>query len=253
MSSTQSLTLVCFPHAGGGLGRYRKWRDELPDGVELVLPDLPGREGRLFDEPLPDVASVSERAIRSLSGRIARSDRLAVAGISYGALVAFDMAARLEASGKRIEAVFAASQRAPSTPLPQINWRLMDDEQLLAELVQIGGLSPDLGRDEEFLELFIPVIRAELHASETYLRPASYDMLRCPIFLYHGVEDAAIPASSTHAWRDETDHFAWRSLEAAHFLTGSDDEDLWFEALRKDLDRCTAGAVPDRHTSPRSF
>ncbi|AVZ73597.1 hypothetical protein SLUN_16870 [Streptomyces lunaelactis] len=235
MSSLQTLTLVCFPHAGGGLGRYRGWRDDLPDGVELVLPDLPGREGRLFDEPLPDVASVSQYAIHQLAAEIASSDRLAIAGISYGALVAFDMAARLEASGKKIQAVFAASQRAPTTRLPPINWRSMDDERLLAELTEIGGLSPDLGAEEEFLELFLPVIRAELHASETYLRPDAYDRLRCPIFLYHGNEDAAIPSSSARAWRDETDDFSWRSLEAAHFLTGPDGKDLWYEALREDL------------------
>lgn len=235
MSSSQTLTLVCFPHAGGGLGRYRRWRDDLPDGVELVLPNLPGREGRLFDEPLPDVASVSKYVIHQLAVEIASSDRLAIAGISYGALVAFDIAARLEASGKRIQALFAASQRAPTTRLPEINWHLMDDELLLAELIAIGGLSPELGDEDEFLELFLPVIRAELHASETYLKPNSYDRLRCPIFLYHGNEDAAIPPASARAWRDETDHFSWRRLEAAHFLIGCDGKDLWYDALRKDL------------------
>jgi pyochelin biosynthesis protein PchC len=234
MSSSQTLTLVCFPHAGGGLGRYRSWRNDLPDGVKLVLPSLPGRENRIFDEPLPDVASVSKYAIHELAAEIETSDKLAIAGISYGALAAFDMAARLEASGKKVQAVFAASQRAPTTRPPRIDWHLMDDERLLAELVAIGGLSPDEG-NKEFLELFLPIIRAELHASEIYLKPDAYHRLRCPIFLYHGNEDAVVPPSSAHAWRDETDHFSWRSLEAAHFLTGSDGKDLWYEALRKDL------------------
>ncbi|MGW1774929.1 thioesterase II family protein [Streptomyces sp. NPDC002104] len=243
MPSPTRLTLVCFPHAGGGLGRYRGWRDALPDGVEVVLPDLPGREARLFDDPLPDVASMSCRAIEDLAAVIARSERLAIAGLSYGALVAYDMAARLEASGKRVEAVFAASQRSPATPLPHINWRSLSGDRLIAELTEIGGLSPELGDDPEFLELFLPVIRAELHASESYVRPATHDRLRCPVFVYHGTRDGAIPASSAQAWRDETDHFSWRSLEAAHFLTGPDGADLWFEALKEDLTRCTAGAL----------
>ncbi|MFD5326738.1 thioesterase II family protein [Streptomyces sp. NPDC127092] len=248
MSGLHPLTLVCFPHAGGGLGRYRSWRDDLPDGVELVLPDLPGREGRLFDEPFPDVAAVSTYTLRSLAAELASSERVAFAGLSYGALVAYDMAARLEASGKRVEAVFAASQRAPSTPLPPINWRSMAERELLTELAEIGGLSPDLEGEEEFLELFLPTIRAELHASESYLRPASYDHLRCPVFLYHGTEDTAIPASSTLAWRDETDRLLSRSLPAAHFLTGPDGEDLWWEVLRQDLASCTTGPAFDRAT-----
>ncbi|MFF1304584.1 thioesterase II family protein [Streptomyces sp. NPDC058307] len=246
MSGLRTLTLVCFPHAGGGLGRYRSWREDLPDGVEVVLPDLPGREGRLFDEPLPDVASVSAYAMRTLAAEIARTERLVFAGISYGALVAYDMAARLEASGKRVEAVFAASQRAPSTPLPPIDWRSMGDAELLGELAGIGGLSPDLTDEEELLELFLPTIRAELHASESYLKPETHDRLRCPVFLYHGTEDAVIPASSALAWRDETDRLSWRSLKAAHFLTGPDGTDLWYEALLQDLALCTPRPALDR-------
>ncbi|KRD06200.1 MULTISPECIES: thioesterase II family protein [unclassified Streptomyces] len=238
MSGLRTLTLVCFPHAGGGLGRYRSWREDLPDDVEVVLPDLPGREGRLFDEPLPDVASVSAYAMRTLSAEITRAERLAFVGISYGALVAYDMAARLEASGKRVEAVFAASQRAPSTPLPPIDWRSLGDTELLSELAGIGGLSADLTDEEELLELFLPTIRAELHASESYRRPETHDRLRCPVFLYHGTEDAVIPASSALAWRDETDRLSWRSLRAAHFLTGPDGADLWYEALLQDLSSC---------------
>ncbi|GHB75457.1 pyochelin biosynthetic protein PchC [Streptomyces cirratus] len=239
MSAPNTLTLVCFPHAGGGLGRFRSWREELPDGVELVLPTLPGREGRLFDEPFPDVAAVSEYALRSLSERIAAGERLAFAGISYGALVAYDVAARLEAAGKPVEAVFAASQRAPSTPLPAINWRSMADAELLTELAGIGGLSPDLEGEEEFLELFLPTIRAELHASESYLRPESHERLRCPVFVYHGAADSAIPAASTLAWHDESDRLTSRSLPAAHFLTGPHEEDLWWQALRQDLAQVT--------------
>ncbi|PWI45008.1 alpha/beta fold hydrolase [Streptomyces sp. ICBB 8177] len=246
MSGLRTLTLVCFPHAGGGLGRFRSWREDLPDHVEVVLPDLPGREGRLFDEPLPDVASVSAYAMRTLAARIARSERLAFAGISYGALVAYDMAARLEASGKRVEAVFAASQRAPSTPLPPVDWRSMGDAELLGELAAIGGLSPDLTDEEELLELFLPTLRAELHASESYLRPGTHDRLRCPVFLYHGIEDALIPTSSALAWREETDRLSWRSLKAAHFLTGPDGTDLWYEALLQDLASCAPRPALDR-------
>ncbi|MFI0425213.1 thioesterase II family protein [Spongiactinospora sp. 9N601] len=237
---------MCFPHAGGGMGRFRKWREDPPEGVRLVLPDLPGREGKISDDPLPDVASASQYVISELAEEIESSENLAIAGISYGALVAFDMAARLEASGKSVRAIFVASQRAPATPLPDVNWRSLDDRQLLAELIAMGGLSPDLGDDEEFIELFLPIIRAELHASESYLKPAAADRLQCPIFLYHGSEDAAIPVTSTYAWCAETAHLSTRTLEAAHFLLGPGGEDMWYEALRKDLAPLTSCGAADR-------
>jgi surfactin synthase thioesterase subunit len=240
MTGRQRVSLICFPHSGGGMARYRGWRSNLPSNVELVLPELPGREGRLFDPPFPDIAAVSRHAIRTLARKITRSERIAIAGISFGALVAFDMATRLEAAGTRVDAVFAASQRAPSTPIPGLNWHTMDDAELLTELVAIGGLSPELERREEFLELFLPVIRAELHASGCYVRSDTCDPLRCPIFVYHGVDDAAIPSWSTYAWLHDADHVEFRNIESTHFLTGPDGADLWFGALLKDLASCTS-------------
>ncbi|MGX5836939.1 thioesterase II family protein [Aeromonas piscicola] len=237
MSDAEILTLVCFPHAGGGMGRYRTWGTQLPDGIKLALPCLPGREGRIMDEPLTDVSAVTEEVLRQLAPEINSGARLAIVGLSYGALVAYDVAARLEASGQRVEALFVASQRAPTTPALASNWCRMANDQLLAKLAAIGGLSAEVGENEEFLDLFLPIIRADLHASEIYMRPHVYAPLRCPIYLYHGCEDSAISAADTHAWRDETAQFSLRSLNCGHFLTDEGGADLWLEAVRQDLEQ----------------
>jgi pyochelin biosynthesis protein PchC len=217
------------------MGRYRGWRTQLPDGVKLVLPCLPGREGRIMEEPLADVAAVTEDALRKMRSEIDSGNRLAILGLSYGALVAYDVAAQLEASGRQVEALFVASQRAPTTPAPAANWHLMDDLDLQSKLTAIGGLSEEAGADDEFMDLFLPIIRTDLHASETYVRPRGYAKLRCPIYLYHGSADAAISARDAHAWRDETEQFTVHTLNAGHFLTEEDGKDLWYEAMLPDL------------------
>lgn len=237
MSDSETLSLVCFPHAGGGMGRYRGWRPRLPENVKLVLPCLPGREGRIGDEPLANVASVTEDALSKLAPEIASGNRLAIVGLSYGALVAYDVAAQLEAAGHQVEALFVASQRAPTTPAPAANWHLMDDHDLLSRLDDIGGLIAGTEDDEEFLELFLPIIRTDLHASETYVKPAQYAKLRCPIYLYHGSADPAISANDAYAWCDEALEFSLRNIDAGHFLIDDDGKDLWYEEMLPDLEK----------------
>src|SRR5688500_4320275 len=46
-----AVRLFCFPYAGSGASIYRSWEDELPPQVHLCCVQLPGREGRLREEP----------------------------------------------------------------------------------------------------------------------------------------------------------------------------------------------------------
>ncbi|SHG61123.1 pyochelin biosynthetic protein PchC [Massilia sp. CF038] len=214
------------------MGRYRSWRASLPDQVKVVLPILPGREGRLLDLPHEQVSAVTDEVMQQLAGALAGT-RIAIAGLSYGALLAYDLAARLEAAGHQVEALFVASQRAPTTAAPVLNWHAMDQQHLLDKLRQIDGLEANM--NEEFLDLFLPVIRADLRASETYLQAARQAPLRCPIYLYHGSADPAISAADAAPWCRESGQFFSRSLEAGHFLLGPAGDDLWLEALQADL------------------
>jgi len=41
-----SYRLICFPRGGGSVQSFRNWTDYLPDDVELICLDLPGRGKR---------------------------------------------------------------------------------------------------------------------------------------------------------------------------------------------------------------
>jgi surfactin synthase thioesterase subunit len=226
------LSLVCFPHAGGGTSRFRLWQDALPDGVRLVLPVLRGRESRFGETPLADVDAIVADALplieRSAGGRIA------LAGLSFGALVAYETAARLEAAGRKVEVLCVASQRAPSTPAPVANWHRMDDVALVDKLLEIGGLTPEDADNDEFLEVFLDTIRADLQASETFLRPHDRAPLACPVHLCLGAHDPAISAADAADWDRESPLCARRTFDAGHFLI-EDGRDLWFESVRERL------------------
>ena len=43
------VRLFCVPYAGGGTGAFRTWADRLPDFVEVLGIQPPGRESRLLE------------------------------------------------------------------------------------------------------------------------------------------------------------------------------------------------------------
>ena len=45
------IRLFCFHYAGASASIFRSWDEAMPDGIEVVAVQLPGREYRL-DEPL---------------------------------------------------------------------------------------------------------------------------------------------------------------------------------------------------------
>src|SRR6476469_1550245 len=78
------LRLICLPAAGGGASRYRDWPAHLPDDVEVVSVQLPGRENR-FDEPVIDAMEpLVGRLLDELAGSLVAP--FALFGHSIGAL-----------------------------------------------------------------------------------------------------------------------------------------------------------------------
>src|SRR5579863_4294649 len=79
------LRLFCFPYAGGAASVYRGFHEGLPPDIEVAAVQLPGRENRLRDPPVEDMARlvpmIADAHAPSLTGRFA------FFGHSMGALI----------------------------------------------------------------------------------------------------------------------------------------------------------------------
>lgn len=230
--SSPKLRLFCLPHAGGGGGRFRAWSDRLDLPVQICPVSLPGREGRYREAPVTDLRVVSAAVVDDIKHHLDLP--FAFAGISFGALLAFEIAGSLQEAGATPDALFVASHRAPHRSTAEFHLHLLDDDLLVGRLQELGGIDPLIARDQEFLDVFLGTIRADLHASETYMAPVRPPLV-CPLFAYAGLTDKSLDAGKIGLWQKETvASIRLHVLNCGHFLMRGDD-DLWLSTLKGDL------------------
>ncbi|WP_186267260.1 thioesterase II family protein [Burkholderia gladioli] len=208
--------LVCFHYAGSGASMFAPWAAALPDEVELLAVQLPGRETRL-DEPL---RHAMEEVAPPLAEALAPWLELpyAMFGHSTGALIAFDVARRLRRRALPLPRVLIASaQNAPDVKPPVIR-HVLDDAAFVEVLRGCRGTPEAILDDPVLLDLLLPRIRADGAVFETY-RYLEEAPLDCPIVLFHGTRDAMVDEAGLARWARETrGGFRRRAFGGGHFF-----------------------------------
>lgn len=197
--SQPAVRLFCFPYAGGGPQVFAGWPARLPDGVELWSESAPGRGAR-FDEP--PLASLPRRISELRHGMTPLLDRPCLFfGHSNGALVAFELARSLQQAGLSAPGrVIISAKRAPHLPPRRAPLHGLPTPELIERLESMGNTPPEILRDRELMDIFLPTLRADFALAETHdcaLAPP----LAAPVTLFHGDADTDIPLSDMRAWK----------------------------------------------------
>ena len=78
-----SFSLIRFPHAGGGIGRFRDGSDHGLPLIDNYLPSLSEQESRIMEESYPWINAADEDFFLNLSHILKRAVRFALARISF--------------------------------------------------------------------------------------------------------------------------------------------------------------------------
>jgi len=200
--SGQRLRLFCFHHAGGAASIFTGWRAALAPAVEVLPVQLPGREARVR-EPVPaDLATL----IADLDAGLEPAMRVpfALYGHSLGAAVAYGLVQRRAERGAPAPVGFLAGGcRAPHRPAALNSAHELPDEDLIAALLRIDGLSADLLRYPQWLRAATDLVRSDLRMAATARHPYR-DRLPCPVRVFHGTDDPLVSDVDAEAWREHT-------------------------------------------------
>ncbi|PSB01755.1 thioesterase II family protein [Merismopedia glauca] len=212
--------LFCFPYAGGSAGVFRAWQRYLPQNIELCPIELPGRGTRFSEAPLTSI----EELVKAIAyGILPLLDRpFAFFGHSMGAWVSFELTRwlRQEYNLQPIH-LFLSARRAPQIPalVPPIH--VLPDAEFIEQIRLYNGMNPALLEDAEFMELILPVLRADFTVLETYTY-RQQKPLECPITAFGGWQDGDTSGESLQAWQIHSNRsFLLQMFPGDHFFLDS--------------------------------
>jgi medium-chain acyl-[acyl-carrier-protein] hydrolase len=198
-----AFRLLCFPYAGGdGLTIFKKWSEMLPRTIDVCAVQLPGRGTRIWEQPFSNIRSAAE--VLGLSLRPYLDKPFAFFGHSLGAKICFEVARFLKTSnGSGPFHLFVSGSSAPRSLNANPLTYVLPEGQFLEALQKLNGTPPEVLRNHELMKLMLPVLRAEMEASERYVYIKG-PPLTCPITVFGGLQDERVTREELRAWREET-------------------------------------------------
>jgi surfactin synthase thioesterase subunit len=224
------LRLFCFHHAGGAASVYSGWPAAAPPGVDVLPVQLPGRESRRREAVPPDLTTLVAELDAELAGQL--RPPYALYGHSMGGAVAYRLARRCAARGAGPVALLIGACPAPHLRSALQAAHEAGEEELVAAMLRIGGLSAQLLRYPEWRRAATDLLRTDLRVLATEPRPGR-EALDVPIHLFRGTGDPLVSEEQMRAWAPYTTagcvlhrvaggHFFVRAPGAGFFRTLAD-------------------------------
>ena len=218
-ASAPRLRLFCFPYAGAGSLPYFKWPDLLPEAdIEVCAIQPPGRESRLHEPSLEEMPRLMDALVKALSPLL--NVPFAFFGHSLGALIAFELTRELRRRGLPLpQALIVSGAAAPSlrSGLPPLSGLKRDD--FIRELsARYDGIPQQVLEQPEILDLILPILRADLKISESYIYQDE-PPLPVPVCAWGGTRDPRVSEAALEDWRRQTQKsFSLKMFPGGHFF-----------------------------------
>lgn len=198
-ASGTPVRLFCIPFAGGDAYSYRDLKDHLGGHVKVVALELPGR-GRRFGERL--LTSLEEMAGHLFTQiRHDVSEPYALYGHSMGGRLGYLLTRRILAAGLPAPLhLFASGCAAPSAAENRGRYQLPKEEFI--DMLEDMDCPPQVLANEELMEVFEPVLRADFEANDTYdyKREPPFDI---PVTVWLGTQEETTREEALR-WQEET-------------------------------------------------
>jgi medium-chain acyl-[acyl-carrier-protein] hydrolase len=225
------MSLYCLPYSGTGGVVYQPWVKALAPEFDVCPIELPGRWGRLREEPFSDLIELVEALGPVIAADVDRP--YAFFGCSFGGLVAFELCRYMRRHGHvQPMHLFVAATRAPSVKRALPTLHMLSDDALIRRVGGLyGGLPTQVLESPDMRDMVLRVMRADLKCVENY-RCQYEEPLRIAMTVFGGRQDPGVPPEMMEAWKGEsTVSTKIRIFEAGHLFLSSHAREL-LDAIR---------------------
>lgn len=208
--------LLLFPHAGGAASFYLPFSAALAGRLDVLAVQYPGRQERRTEPHVDEIGTLASQITDAVS-TLDDNRPLAFFGHSMGAIVAYEVALRLERAGRPpLSQLYVSGRRAPSCYRDErVHQR--DTAGILAEVTELGGTDPAVFRDPELVAMVMPALRADYTAIEAYRHQPGLQV-SCPVTAVVGDSDPRTTVQEAQAWAGHTTGpFALHTIPGDHF------------------------------------
>ncbi len=203
---------------------FRNWQEHFQE-TEVWAIHLPGRESRMGEPPFTDMTSLMEVLVPLIASHADRP--FSIFGHSMGAMIAFELARRLEAAEAiRPNRLFLSGHGAPSSPADSVQAHQLPHAEFVERIRSFEGTPDEVFAHQELLDIFVPLLRADITLLETYTRDATAQVAS-PIIALGGEEDKEVAVDSLSDWQSHTrSTFESHTFAGGHFYWQSNPEPM---------------------------
>src|ERR1044072_2672741 len=209
------MNLVCFPYAGGGPQLFNNWQQSFPQ-LQVCMVQYPGRGSRIDEPAFTNCTALVDAFMPHLLPFVNKP--FAFFGHSMGAIIAFEVARRLQQRGLKPARLFFSGRRAPQTPDHDRKTYDLPDAEFTAELRRLNGTPTQVLEHPELMQLMLQIIRADFTLTQTYTYQPG-PPLNCPFSVFGGFQDVDVTRDLLEAWCELTTcDCALKMFDGDHFF-----------------------------------
>ena len=209
------MKIFAFPHAGGDSYCFRDLQKKFnPNEIETLA--LPGRGKRFSDRRIESIDEMAEEAISQF--RLHSASNFSFYGHSMGALIAYRATIKLrEMQLPEPKNLFFSGRKGACLNTGKGTRHQLPSKEFREELDSLGGCPKEVLQNNELMELFEPMLRADFKAVETF-RYLPTPSLNQKIILFHGIEDHFSKAEILTWQQETTQPLEYHEFNGGHFF-----------------------------------
>jgi surfactin synthase thioesterase subunit len=198
------MNLICLPFAGGSSYSYFGLKKNLSPKIKMITPELPGRGSRLSEPLVASLPKLMSDTYSQLLPLIKSGEQYSIYGHSMGTILGYLLIQRIETESLPLPVHFFASGRAGMSVIDDEPMRYnMERNEFIEKLKGYGGAAIDIIDDENIMNFFEPILRADFEAVETYKHNFESAKINVPITVMFGSEEKITPEEAFE-WKNDT-------------------------------------------------